>query len=337
MWLRASLLGDDWALDWCHNHDMRVTRAAGEGVNSAGGFLVPMEIENSIIELRDSAGVFRANASVRQMGSDIRYFPRRVGGLTAFFTAENAVISESNASWDSIGLSAKKLSVLTRASSELWEDEAVNLGEYFTEEIAYAFARKEDDCGFAGDGTSTYGGMVGIVPKINDGTHTAGVVSATATHHTYLTLDATDISNLMATLPGRFWNNAKFYMSGYAYAQSLGRLAQVAGLGVLIGDTDASGVPITVPNYAGIPVAVTPSMPGAAAGDMTSKIMMLFGDLRAASLLGSRRGVTVQQSSQRYFDQDQMGIMASERFDISNHGLGDNTNAGPMVALIGTA
>jgi HK97 family phage major capsid protein len=88
-------------------------------------------------------------------------WPRRTDGLTASFTGENTALTESQVSWDNINLTAKKLGVLTRMSTEIEQDAVVAIADWLVGEIAYAFAAKEDDCGFNGDGTSTYGGMRG--------------------------------------------------------------------------------------------------------------------------------------------------------------------------------
>jgi HK97 family phage major capsid protein len=56
--------------------------------------------------------------------------------------------------------------VLTTVSNELNEDAFVNLADDVAGEIAYAFAKKEDECGFVGDGTSTYGGIEGVASKL---------------------------------------------------------------------------------------------------------------------------------------------------------------------------
>jgi HK97 family phage major capsid protein len=65
-------------------------------------------------------------------------------------------------------------------------------------------------------------------------------------------------------------------------------------------------------------------------------MMILFGDLAKAAAMGERRQVTIKRSDERYFDQDQIGLLGTERVDINNHDLGDNTTAGPMVGLVGT-
>jgi hypothetical protein len=42
--------------------------------------------------------------------------------------------------------------------------------------------------------------------------------------------------------------------------------------------------------------------------------------------------VTIKRSDHRYFENDQIGLLGTERFDINNHDLGDTSNAGPLVA-----
>ncbi len=61
-----------------------------------------------------------------------------------------------------MSLVAKKFGALTKYSRELAEDAVVNLGDYIAGEVAYAFANKEDDAGFNGDGTSSFNGIVGL-------------------------------------------------------------------------------------------------------------------------------------------------------------------------------
>ena len=79
--------------------------------------------------------------------------------------------------WDDVNLVARKLAVLTRMSSELAEDAIIDLAAWLAEEVAYAFAEKEDDCLFNGDGTSTYGGIQGVLNKLSG---KAGAMSATS-------------------------------------------------------------------------------------------------------------------------------------------------------------
>jgi len=67
--------------------------------------------------------------------------------------------------------------VFSSWSSELPEDSVVALGDLLTQEVAQCFAVKEDQCLFLGDGTSTYGGIVGLANAL-----AAGAYAQTATN-----------------------------------------------------------------------------------------------------------------------------------------------------------
>jgi hypothetical protein len=87
-WSQAILFGDEEARAWCKEHGVAITKAQSEGVNSAGGFLVPAPMMNAIIDLRETFGIFRRNTLVVPMSSDSLAWPRRTGGLTAYFVGE---------------------------------------------------------------------------------------------------------------------------------------------------------------------------------------------------------------------------------------------------------
>ena len=163
--------------------------------------------------------------------------------------------------------------------------------------------------------------------KLLDGTHGAGKIAAATNHNTFSTLDAGDLSSLMAALPEYALPSASWIVSSYGYATCFARLGAVAG-----NDTGAiDGRPAL--NYLGFPVVTTPNLPGS--GSQTGKVMVAFGDLSLAAAIGSRRGVTVRTSQHRYLENDQIGILGSQRFDINVHDLGDNAKAGPIVGMIG--
>lgn len=310
-----------------------LTRATGEGTGAGGGFLVPSLMANAIIELRALAGVARREAMVWTMGSDEQQVPRRTGGFTAAFFGESSALTESNLTFDLVDLTAKKAAIFARMSSELNEDTAVDFGAWLLTETAWGLADLEDTCLFTSDGSQTYAGMRGLLPRFVDGTHTASVVGATSTHKTALTLTADDLALLMGMLPERYWANAKLFCSGYFAANCFARLAAVGGGFEM--ETDTITGPRPQMSYAGIPIIVTPKMP-TGSSDMSAKVMVILGDMRSAVALGSRRELAFMTSWQRYAELDQIAIRCTSRFDIVQHSLGDNTSAGPLVALTGT-
>jgi len=166
-------MGHTKSAQFCANNGISLLRqkAHSESVNTAGGFLVPDEFENELVSLREEYGVFRRNARVWPMSSDTLRIAKRTTGLTAYFAGEASSGTESTQVFDSIQLVAKKLMALTTVSSELLEDAVVNIGDDLAGEIAFAFSQKEDSCGFNGDGTSTFGGIVGLSSALTDTTY----------------------------------------------------------------------------------------------------------------------------------------------------------------------
>src|SRR5262249_27847145 len=171
--LSASIFGNERAREWCRMHGVPVEKAQIEGTTGAGGALVPDQWLNTIINLKEAFGVAARECGKVYMPSDTHHMPRRTGGVNAFFVSEGVVPTESTATFDDVTLVAKKMAALVRISTELAEDAMISIADYLIGEIAYAFASKEDDCLFLGDGTSTYGGIVGL--KNAFATATAGV------------------------------------------------------------------------------------------------------------------------------------------------------------------
>lgn len=325
--LMATIMGNASARQWCRDNGIEL-RVQTEGVNTAGGFIVPDVMERAIIDLRETFGMFRANTRVLPMSSDHTLIPRRTGGVTAYFIGETDAITESEKSWDQVELTAKKLGALTRMSTDLSEDAIINLADDLANEMAYAFSVKEDQCGLNGDGTSTFGGMVGIRTKFIDGNHTAGIYEGTSPFVSWAngTL-ADEIINVMALLPTYALPRAKWYINPAGKAGLFDRIALEAG-----GNTTREMASGAQPMFAGYPVIVSSAMPAA---PVNGEIALLFGDLTMSSTLGDRRGITIKVTDQRYIEYDQIGIQATERFTIVNHDIGNTSVAGPVVALQG--
>jgi len=322
--LAAVLYGDSTSAEWCQQHGIDIRAALSTGDNAKGGFLVPDEFLQSVIDLREQYGVFRRNVRVVPMGSDHMNIPRRLSGLTAYAVNDNQEITASDKQWNNVELTAKKWAAMCRYSSELADDAFISLADDLADEMAYAFARKEDECGFIGDGTSTYHGIQGIAVKIG----AAGIATAAGGNTSFETLDLADFEAAVAKLPQYAIANAKWYISQAGYWASMARLMDAAGGNTI---TTLSGGPRQL-MFLGFPVEITQVLNSTLGAD-TSAVKALFGDLRLSSTMGERRGFSVMQSADRYFEFDQIGIRATSRFAINNHDVGDASTAGPVVAL----
>jgi len=331
-----SLAGREDSRQWCISHGMVLEKATGEsGSNQAGGFLAPVDFDNAVVAVRDTVGAFR-NAEVRLTRSVNQLRPRRVGALTANFVAEGASIPESSFQLDALEPSLKKLAILARSSVELFEDSAADLGEFLASEIGFALATTEDDCGFNGDGTSTYSKIVGLGTKL---VGTKGAIGAASGHNTFLTLDSTDIANLMAGVIAAAIPGARWYISAIGYAQTFCRLAGSSG--ALVSSTRPDGT--IEANYLGFPVSFSAKLPNSTSS-LATKPMIFFGDLRQSSVLVERNAATiVAMSYERAMDADQVLVRATRREDIINHlgsGTSDTSAATtypPVAMLTGTS
>ena len=312
----------------CKNHGISLIRTKGhsEGVNSAGGFLVPDEFENEIITLREQYGVFRRNARIVAMSADVKRLPKRTSTLTAYFVGEASAITESQQVFENVQLVAKKLGVLTTVSSELNEDSVVNIGDDVANEIAYAFSLKEDDCGFNGDGTSTYGGIVGLANALTDATYQVSDGGAT----NYAGVTVAELAAGLRKLPA--WaaqrNNIKVYCSKNAYHAIFERLALAAGGN---NATDiANG--LTQPKWFGYPVEFAQVIPVTETGGAT---FAYIGDLQQACIFGDRRSnsIAFSDSALNAFEQDEIAVRGTERFDIVCANVGGSSSFGAMVKM----
>lgn len=330
-WLLATVFGRKDARDWCDRKGVAIVKAASEGINSAGGFLVPFALENAILDLRDSYGAFRRRARVWPMSSDSSLFPRHVSNAAAYFVAEGAAATAAytagSAVVDGVMLVAKKLGALVTLSEELDEDSAIDLVDYVANELAWAFAAKEDDCAFNGDGTSTYGGIRGVTQIVLDGNHSQAKVVAATGHNTFATLDGVDLSALMGAVRGSALERAAWYVSATGIGQTL--LNDSTGGFLDTGTVDG----VMTRFFNGFPIIPTQKLP-LVSTTLTGKAMMVFGDMYNGAVLGQRRGITIARSDHRYLDTDQIAILGTERFDAIVHDVGDNTNFGSLAVLV---
>jgi len=316
-------LNHEPSIAWCRDHGIDVRAALSTGDNTLGGFLVPAEMDSRIIDLREQYGVFRQYAYGTSMGSDSKTVPRRKSGLTAYAVGDNDTITASDKNWQNVELIAKKWGVLSLYSSEIDEDAVISIADNLADEMAYAFSLKEDQCGFIGDGTSTYHGIRGITVGIGS----ASVATAASGNVSFETLDLDDFEAAMGKLPEYAAMGAAWYISRVGYYASMARL-MAAGGGNAIQDLGRG--PELV--FMGHPVRISQVL-NTTSGTDASAIKALFGRLDLSSTLGTRRGTSITVSTDRYFELDQIGIKGTTRFAINNHDVGDSTNAGPVVAV----
>ncbi|MFZ9311822.1 MAG: phage major capsid protein, partial [Arenimonas sp.] len=226
---------------------------------------------------------------------------------------------------------AKKLAALSLYSSELNEDAMVNIGDDLAGEIAYAFAQKEDDCYFNGDGTSTYGGITGCRQKLKDVSGTIANIKGlyVGAGNAYSELVLSDFHRVIAKLPLYARNGARWIASATFFDTVMHPLQTAAGGNTVVDIANGGQM-----RFLGYPVELSQVMPTTEAN---SQVCALLGNFALGSTFGDRRQLTIALSSEYKFAEDQLAIKGTERFDIVVHDVGDTTNAGPICGLITAA
>lgn len=324
------------ATQFCEDNGI-ATKTLNEGTNDQGGALVPPEFDPTLIRLVETYGVFRRLAKMSPMASETKSQPRRTAGITTYWVGEGSTITASNPTFDNIMLVAKKLAAVTVMSSEINEDSAINLADELAFEMGYGFALAEDNAGFLGDGTSTYGGITGVAAKLKALSATIAYIAGlfVGAGNAYSELLLTDFESTVGLLPQYADPLAEWFVHKSVFHTVMQKLELAAG-GVTareISDGDRRGRP----TFIGYPVNFTQVMPRTEAN---SQVVALFGDLAMAATFGDRRSRTLFTDPYSLSNKDQILVRCTERIDINVHDVGNASATaglrvpGPIVGLI---
>jgi HK97 family phage major capsid protein len=315
--------------------DQAILKASSAFNIVTGGSFVPDEFIPILIELRETYGKFPAACGTTPMSSDTQSHPRSSTDQTVAWTGENVTITESDPTTDQVTLTANGLKGLSRHPFELFNDSAINVGEMTMRQFARDAAKKVDQAGFSGTGTSAYGGMVGIAGAFTalgaTVANRAGVVVAAGATFALVTL--ANLIEVVAKLPEHADTpNTRWYMHKTVYHAVVDRLGVAVG-----GLTYAEYAGKWIPMLRGYQVEFVQAMPKS---DTTVQDMMYLGDLSQGAKYGEvRNSYSTDVSDQRYFDVDQIAIRFRNRCGILVHDVGNyhataaSREPGPIVAL----
>ena len=293
------------ATSYCREHG--IFNTLQETNPAKGGAFVPNEFSSAVIRLVEEYGVFRNNARKVPMSRETLTVPKANGRLTTYFVSEGNAPTASDMTSEPLTLTARKLSSLTYVSNELTADAAISVAGLLAQEIGYAFALKEDQCGFLGDGTSTYGGIVGVTNAVDA---TYSTETAATGHDTWPELDMDDFLEVVAALPKFPGIQPKWYIHSAGYHQAMGRLMAAAGGNTWQMIQDG----VWTPQFLGFPVVFTQVLTETLAA---ASVACVFGDLGLGAYFGDRQMLTVKESEHYRFINSELTVLAEERFDIN--------------------
>ena len=320
-WVRGTVLGNASAAKWCNEHGVK---SQTEGTDSAGGYTVPEIVSSSLIWLRNEYGIARRYSRIYPMTSDTLNVPNASTSTTTYYPGEATAITASDVTFSQVQLSAKKLAILTIVSKELNEDTVIDFGAMLAQDFAYGLALAEDAAAFQGDGTSTYGSITGIMPKIK-------ALSATYANIASMVVGASGSSSALSSLTLANWQSMVAKLQPYAtnprwfmhksvfYNGCADKLIALSGNSIM----DIQNAYGPEPTLFGIPISFVQNMPSATGASVD---LAVLGDLSKGVAFGDRRGVSVEVSDQVKFIEDALTFKATERYAFNAFDIG-NVNA----------
>lgn len=251
---------------------------------------LPTEMATAIqTKMEQLAGIYSRCTIHRASGDYVVVVESEV--VTVSYTTESTAISETSPNLQPIKLSALKLAGLSRISSEMLADLAVDVMNWITTEFAKAFARQMEHEILLGPGTD--GDKTKIRGVITNATKTVTAASATV-------ITWEEVKKAVQSI-GAYRTGATIVVSQQIHDQIH---SFKDGSSYMFDQTR------NVERIMGCPVLISDQMPAIAGG----KAALVVGNF-AYYHIADRQDVTIRVLEERYAEYDQVGIRATKRLD----------------------
>ncbi|EOV1115904.1 phage major capsid protein [Listeria monocytogenes] len=291
---RASNEYKEGVLQALRSNFRQVSNVLQEGVDTAGGYLVPEEYDKRLIDGLTEENIMRTLGTTITTSGEHKI---NIAGAkpAASWIEEGGALVFEDASFDQIILDAHKLHVAIKVTDELLYDNAFNLESYILTQFSKALANAEENAFLNGDGV---GKPLGIFAE-NGG----GQVAITTNTQSSITAD--EIINLVHSLKRPYRKNAKFIMNDQTIA--LIRKLKDNNGAYLWQPSLQAGEPDRLFGY---PVYTSAYVPTVAAG----KPVIAFGDFSYYNI-GDRGVRSFDQLRELFAGNGMVGFLAKERVD----------------------
>lgn len=291
---RASNEYKEGVLQALRSNFRQVSNVLQEGVDTAGGYLVPEEYDKRLIDGLTEENIMRTLGTTITTSGEHKI---NIAGAkpAASWIEEGGALVFEDASFDQIILDAHKLHVAIKVTDELLYDNAFNLESYILTQFSKALANAEENAFLNGDGV---GKPLGIFAE-NGG----GQVAITTNTQSSITAD--EIINLVHSLKRPYRKNAKFIMNDQTIA--LIRKLKDNNGAYLWQPSLQAGEPDRLFGY---PVYTSAYVPTVAAG----KTVIAFGDFSYYNI-GDRGVRSFDQLRELFAGNGMVGFLAKERVD----------------------
>ena len=291
-------------------------KALSEGTDSAGGFLVPPDVQAELLMRTAQQAVMRRLARVQTTNRDILRWPMMKAhasqgsiyssGFVGTWTTETPAFVDTDPAFQMFDIPIKKIRVATKLSNDLISDSGFNILASLAVDGSQNMALVEDSGLIAGIGAANE--PLGL---LNGGFTTFDVEGTTSDTISNTTGSAGSAPKIIAgvyLIPDQ-------YVAGSSMLISRTTEGKVAAL------VDGNGRPYWALNAGsgfaspprsieGLPIANSSFMPN---GGTDANKVMWIGNLAQAYIIGQRAQITSTVLRERFADTDQTGLILFER------------------------
>lgn len=184
----------------------KVSDVLQEGVDADGGYLVPVEYDNRLIQVLEEENIMRALATKITTSGEHKI---NIAATTpaALWVEEGGTLTFGDATFDQKFVDSHKLHVAIKVTEELLYDSAFDLEKYILTQFGKALANAEEDAFLNGDGK---GKPYGVFDASTGGTKAGNLVAD---------IKADDIFDLIYKLKRPYRKGASFIMNDKTIAQ----------------------------------------------------------------------------------------------------------------------
>jgi len=271
---------------------LRAMTSGTSGGGDTGGYLIPKEWEDRILEREKELFVMRNLADVQQSSLD-RDIPIADDYGESQWIDEGGTYPESDAKFVNKTISAYKLGRIAKVSEELLQDNTFNLEQWLIGALSYSNGITMEKAFISGDGTKKPRGFL----------IDAQSVEAKGDDVTY-----NDVLNLFAALKTGYFNNAHWMMNTKTLV-SLMLLKDGSGQ-FLYKPFSAPVANAPMGTILGKPVVLSSFMPDIEAGQKP----IALGDFKRYRI-HDRLGMTVQRLDELFAKEGFIGFRGKQRTD----------------------
>ena len=257
------------------------------GSDPDGGYLVPEETENAVMQSLKNVSPIRAIAGNRQVSGTVYKKPFSISGPGTGWVGETAARPETTSpTLAELSFPTMELYAMPAATSTLLDDSAVNIDEWLGEEVRTAFAAQETTAFVTGDGVNNPKGFLDYT-AVAEGSWSWGNTGyvATGVDGDFAASDQSDqLIDLIYTLKSAYRANARWVMNRSVQAEI--RKFKDADGNYIWQPAPRAG---EAPSLLGYPVTEVEDMPAIGSDSLS----IAFGDFNEGYLVVDRLGLRV--------------------------------------------